>query len=81
MSIDISEHPSHSHSFSAPLSLKDWQSMKKVLYKLYLDLYQKRTLCRKSYITLSKRTIRCKTTTRGSSSWADEASDATVLKR
>ena len=42
MSIDIWEHPFHSHSLHVPHSFDDWQSMKKeVSYKLNLDLYQK----------------------------------------
>ena len=37
MSIDKTEHPPQFSSFSLPLFLEDWHSMKKESYKLYLD--------------------------------------------
>ena len=82
MSIDITEQPSHSHSFSVLLPLKDWQSMKKIVsYKLYLDLNQKleskECFIEKFKSSYQKELLEVRRQPGGSSSWADESSDAT----
>ena len=81
ISIDISEHPSHSPSLYVPLSFEDWQSMKKVSYKLYWDIYIKNWKAKNTIEKVSssyqKELVEGNRQPGGPSSWAHEAPDAT----